>query len=245
MLAHTFRPFLLDASEEGVTAADVIPDSGPWSGDVDGETYCQPTFAEAVTEIEYAIERRLLATLSYGLLLHAAAVADATRQIVLLGPRFAGKTTIAMELVRRGWVYMGDEYVVFDEAGTTLYPFPKSAVLREIVGELPPGTHIDLTGHPEQWSYCMPDNRSSIEPVPVTDLCFIVPNRRAAGRANAQKLPTRATLAELFKSAYDFPGHETVLWPALSTIAVGSRACAFDYSDIEELDVVLEFLGGM
>src|SRR5205807_5395193 len=54
---------------------------------------------------------------------HAAVLGWKGRAVVVPGPSETGKTTLAVELIRRGAVYLSDEYAVFDARGR-VHPFP-------------------------------------------------------------------------------------------------------------------------
>jgi hypothetical protein len=60
---------------------------------------------------------------------HAGAVAVNDEAIVLPGKSFAGKTTLVLELIRRGAAYLSDEYAVFDGMGL-VHPYPKPLSVR-------------------------------------------------------------------------------------------------------------------
>jgi hypothetical protein len=60
---------------------------------------------------------------------HAAVVAWKGRAILLPGKSFSGKTTLTLELVRRGATYYSDEYAIIDESGL-VHSFLKDLSLR-------------------------------------------------------------------------------------------------------------------
>ena len=62
--------------------------------------------------------------------LHAGVIAWKDKAIVLPGQSLDGKTTLVLELVKKGAVYYSDEYAVLDEGGF-VYPFPKMLSLRK------------------------------------------------------------------------------------------------------------------
>jgi hypothetical protein len=242
--AHTFQPFIIAQSAQTATAAAGEPQPAAWSAEVAGQRFSQPTFVKAATEIEYAIDTQLLTTLSYSVVLHGAAVSRGGHQIVMLGAPFSGKTTLALELVRRGYTFLGDEYVVFDKHASALQPFPKSAFMREIVGQLPAGAQLDLAVLPQDWWYFLPDDRAPSMPMTLSDLCFVLPTHRSTGDAHTRRLRRGEILAQLISSVHHFHGHEAAVWPILASLAQNSRALAFEYSDLAYLDHVLAELDG-
>jgi hypothetical protein len=61
--------------------------------------------------------------------IHAAVVSWQERTILIPGHSFAGKTTLAAELVRQGAPYYSDEYAVLDASGN-VRPFTRKLMLR-------------------------------------------------------------------------------------------------------------------
>ena len=57
--------------------------------------------------------------------LHAAVVVCNGRALLLMGEAWAGKTTIALELIKRGWDYFSDDLAVIDRASLDVRPVPK------------------------------------------------------------------------------------------------------------------------
>jgi len=66
--------------------------------------------------------------------IHAGVVGWQGKAIVIPGSSFAGKTTLVVELVKRGAVYYSDEYAVLDENGL-VYPYPKKLSIRGIIDD--------------------------------------------------------------------------------------------------------------
>ena len=74
---------------------------------------------------------------------HAAVVGSNGRAVVLPGRSQTGKTTLVAELVRRGALYLSDEFAVFDAQGR-VHPFPRPLGIRER-GKLRP-TEVEALG---------------------------------------------------------------------------------------------------
>lgn len=62
--------------------------------------------------------------------LHAGVIAWKDKAVVLPGQSLDGKTTLVLELVKKGAIYYSDEYAVLDEEGF-VHPFPKMLSVRE------------------------------------------------------------------------------------------------------------------
>ena len=64
--------------------------------------------------------------------LHAAAVARGDDCVLVVGPSYAGKTTISLGLVRQGWSYVCDDVALLDEG--RVLPFPRPIGVRNVTG---------------------------------------------------------------------------------------------------------------
>jgi hypothetical protein len=76
------------------------------------------------------------------LAMHAGALADRGRALVLAGPSGCGKTTLTLGLVRAGLGFLSDELAVLDPATVTVLPYRRSAHVRpstlDLIPELEP-----------------------------------------------------------------------------------------------------------
>ncbi len=74
-------------------------------------------------------------------LIHAGVVAHQGQGLILAADSTHGKTTLVLELVRRGFLFLSDEMAALGRADRQVYPFPRSLRLR-------PGT-LELAGFPQ------------------------------------------------------------------------------------------------
>ncbi|MBV8151581.1 MAG: hypothetical protein JO101_06790 [Candidatus Eremiobacteraeota bacterium] len=63
--------------------------------------------------------------------LYAAGVARGDAAIALAAPSGTGKTTLTLELIRRGWQTYGDEFLLLERATNVVHPFPQAFTIRE------------------------------------------------------------------------------------------------------------------
>lgn len=75
------------------------------------------------------------------LLIHAGVVSKGGKGVILAADAMHGKTTLVLELVRRGFKFLSDEMAAFGRADRQVYPFPRSLRVRR-------GT-LELAGFPE------------------------------------------------------------------------------------------------
>lgn len=81
------------------------------------------------------------------LALHAAGLATAGRAVILPAPSGAGKTTLALALLARGWDFLTDELVLIDPRGAVT-PCPRALRLRAPTPALIPGLRRWVRLHP-------------------------------------------------------------------------------------------------
>jgi len=65
------------------------------------------------------------------LVLHGGAVAHGDEGIIVAGPAFAGKSTLVLELVKRGHTFLSDDAAPIDRATGRLLPFPRAVGIRK------------------------------------------------------------------------------------------------------------------
>jgi hypothetical protein len=66
--------------------------------------------------------------------LHAGVVGWEGKALIIPGKSFSGKTTLVAEFVKRGFLYLSDEYAVIDKQGL-IHPFPKKLSVRGIIDD--------------------------------------------------------------------------------------------------------------
>ena len=98
--------------------------------EVDGSTEVLRSSLPAGHDFEEWVFARLLDTSRRFLLVHAAAAACKGRGLMVVGPTFAGKTTLAVGLADSGLEYYSDELAPIERHGGVLYPFRRAAAVR-------------------------------------------------------------------------------------------------------------------
>jgi hypothetical protein len=81
-------------------------------------------------DLEDRMTQRLLEESRDFLLVHAAALARNGRGVILVGPPFAGKTTLALGLVERGLEFYSDDLAPLLRGQGVLYPYRRAAAIR-------------------------------------------------------------------------------------------------------------------
>jgi hypothetical protein len=87
-----------------------------------------PTFFECYsTDL---IMKEILSRVQSHFLIHAAVVARGERGVLISADSGHGKTTLALELVRRGFHYFSDEFAALGRVDKKIHPVPRSLHLR-------------------------------------------------------------------------------------------------------------------
>lgn len=93
----------------------------------------------AVLHVEYDSLEWLLHNCTDAIVVHAALLSKNGKGVVIVGPSFAGKSTLATGLWRNGWSLMSDDLVFIDTLARSAEPAPRRVSLRagskELVGE--------------------------------------------------------------------------------------------------------------
>lgn len=119
------------------------PDN-PWGKPtliLDGRVLTLPTARVPVGYIYESILNTIVARIRSHFLIHAGVVAANEQGIILCGDSGHGKTTLTLELIRRGFTFLSDEMAAISRKDGRVHPFPRSLRLR-------PGT-LELAGFPE------------------------------------------------------------------------------------------------
>jgi hypothetical protein len=164
--------------------------------------------------------------------------------VILAGPSGAGKTTIALECVRRGFRYLGDEFVTLGATGAALHPFPRAANLKRPSPGLPAGRLLEVQEDGHYCGFFLPDHHSDLQRVPLTSPWIVFLERQDEAVVGARRLPRGEVLARLLCSTFQLLGQEAAVWPSVSGLAVRARACSLVHEDAEaHLDLALSLLG--
>ena len=124
---------------------------------------------------------------------HAAALERRGGALLLVGPPGAGKSTLALALVRHGFGYLGEEFAIVCPNTLEALPFPKALCIKdtEMAMVSAPDPHFEVIPYPPDFApryagavCCLP--RKEIVPAPGTRFpvrwVFFLLDRGATGR---------------------------------------------------------------
>ena len=241
-IIHTYRSFVVGDEDARMLSLDGASDGDGWRASVDGREFVFDEFDFALGMLVDVIDRRLLGAVAGCLLLHAAVVSDDEKSILVVGPSGAGKTTVALELTRRGMRYIADEFTAIEPGGTVIRPFPRSAI-RKFDGPTPQGTNLQIPQEDGFRAHMLPDNRSDLAAHSVQSWRIIFPRHQNDAVPAAQLLTAAQCCARLMPSIFGFEGREKELLPTLADVVVGSRVCELNYREVAtDLDLALNIL---
>lgn len=123
-------PYLAHAAEQEfpLTAravVDVVRTGAAYR--IDGAGFAsehEASLAGAVERLSARLHEAALAALPGHVRIHAASVMHAGRLVLLVGPKRAGKTTLAVHLLLEGFDVVGDELVLLEHGVAVPYPRP-------------------------------------------------------------------------------------------------------------------------
>jgi hypothetical protein len=125
---------------------------------------------------------------------HAGAVGDGNRAIVIPGLSFSGKTTLVRALVEAGAAYYSDEFAVLDEAGL-VHPYPRRLSVRQLlVGESTTITEPVVSTPVERLG-----GLAGVEPIPVG--MVVVTHYRPGAEWHPREISGAARALALMKHA--------------------------------------------
>lgn len=122
LVRHDLGSFVTAPPEAGAAG----PDRAEWDADggrADRALPAEQRFAR--------VFEALLDQVSAFAVLHAGAVAHAGRAWLLAGPSGAGKTTLTLALLERGFPLLSDDFAPLELSSGLVHPFPKSLGVRE------------------------------------------------------------------------------------------------------------------
>lgn len=163
---------------------------------------CAPLLANGAGWLRFLLDTTLVSTalLRGCTAVHASAVAGPAGAVVFLGPAGAGKTTIAAELVRRGYSLVSDDVVVIEGAGEDAVVSPGPALMNLPASSFwSAGSLGRVLGSFDEELWTEIDSRVD-SPVPLAALVLI--DRDADGPSSCR--PTDASALDLLPHARGF-----------------------------------------
>ena len=127
-----WAPFANESSYSGADAIEIIERDGSWVATCHWNSeLVQPDPWLMANEIRHLMVERALDEASGVVGVHAAVLGKQEKLILIAGPSGAGKTTLTLELMARGWNYLSDDVAPVSEDGLVL-AFPKPLGIKDV-----------------------------------------------------------------------------------------------------------------
>jgi len=158
--------------------------------------------------------------------IHAGVVGWKGRGIIIPGTSYSGKTSLTVELIRRGATYYSDEYAIIDRQGLVA-PFPKTLSIR---GGVNAYTQVEYPL--ETFSATL-----GTEKIPIA--IVLVSKYVPRARWNPKDLALGEGIIELLKNTVSARTNPSLVLPTLSSLGAQAR---FVRSDRGEASKVVDWL---
>ncbi len=234
-LSFIYRPFLTSSPPTVVNLVDADL-SGLWNGRVDGEDFSFKSLLYAVVLVEDTIADRLMRPQEFEVQIHASGARDDKNCYFLIGVSGSGKSTTALEMTRRGFSYLGDEFLNIKDG--MVYPFPRAAI-QKFDGPKPKGARLMIPSESHYRDYCLPENLSDLAPFPLEHYKLVFPRLANDEQAQVHRLSTGDACAKLMRSVFGIEEQLRDMWPLVAKVA--SNADSFEFI-INDVNVDLELL---
>jgi hypothetical protein len=171
------------------------------------------------------------------LALHAGAVADGGRAILLPGPPESGKTTLVGALVQGGAGYLSDEAALVDMVTGRLHPYPRALTMDggsvAALG-IHPAVLPDFHDYPGLQYHVRPHDlrgRCLSGPVPVGLVVF--PRFREGSPTRLDRVSRAAALCRMAENSFNFGRVGSAGLRALDHVVRTSACYALEYGDVQ------------
>jgi hypothetical protein len=207
--------------------------------EVGGRTIRVPSPDQLVHYAHLVLINAAAALQSDAVVLHSGAVTCGGRAVLLVGHSGRGKTTLTLELVRRGWGFLSDDFAALDARGA-VHPLPRRVNLTDeslaLLGLRPPEGTVRLAtfAGKRKWMIDVEDlfPGSLAEATPVGAVVLLGPTPRSGADAGISGTPCMVPVTwrvQVDHCPADFAGALAAL-PGVTGVvrADADEAIAFD-----------------
>ncbi len=203
LLAQLWGPFLCPETDTRGDRIHIWTEGEQWKVDFFGEwtNFATDPWSLAAA-VRNAIVQRAEKRRKGGIPLHAGGVSRGDELVLISGPAGFGKTTLIMELLKRGWDYFSDDLALIDPDSGLVQPFPKPL---QIKGAAAWNEHRALWA-PPSWlpppraSYLIPPSAFSVAEAPLAAARLVFPVFRPGVRTELRPLGTAESLARCLQN---------------------------------------------
>lgn len=161
--------------------------------------------------------------------LHAGCAASPQGAIVLPGSWGRGKSTLVLELCKRGWSFLSDDIVPFDPATGQAVPFPGTPQVRHGSQQI---LSRDQLGSLSKSAVAIDAAKVALGPRPVSMIVF--PHFMPEAKTQLEPMSPARTVGELLENCLSFQNNSDATIEALCALVEGLPACRLHFSDAAE-----------
>ena len=183
------------------------------------------------------------------LLLHAGAVEQQGRALLLSGESGAGKSTLSALLGERGWRFLGDEFALVEPETGLLHPFPRAVSLKNESLALFDGVGAErlgplLIGTPKGTIRHLRPTAEAIAAMdaPARPALVLFPRFAADAAAGARRMGPAELFMRLTQASTNYVALGRRGFDALTRLCREAPAAAIDYASSEEALALVEQL---
>lgn len=132
LVARLWEPFVCEAVTEAALSLDVTEQGSEWlMTTFSGASTINPDPWVVLHQLRNITSQHALIRSDDVIGLHGSVLSRDGFTLVLSGPAMAGKSTLMVELLARGWSYVSDDLAPIDKADGRILSFPKPINLRD------------------------------------------------------------------------------------------------------------------
>jgi hypothetical protein len=197
------------------------------------------TLGTAVGWVAWKSSLEALETTDRFLALHAGAVANGDRAILLPAPPDSGKTTLTAALVRAGFRYLSDEAALLDPSSGEVHPFPRALAMdassMRVLGvngvNGAPGAIHHLT---------VGDLGGTLASTPCRVWAVVFPTYRPGAQDRLEPVGRAETVVALAENAFNAARFGAGGVRLLADVVAGARCARLTMDDIDEAVATVE-----
>jgi hypothetical protein len=130
-VSYAYRRFEVDRFEGAADAEVTLRLTDPETLQLDDLAIPIVPGLDLAAQFDHHLQTALMDAVGSCVVLHAAALTDgAGRGVILAGPSAHGKSSLALELARRGHGFLSDDLAPFEIERATILPYPRAVAVR-------------------------------------------------------------------------------------------------------------------
>ncbi len=161
--------------------------------------------------------------------LHAGCAAGDAGAVVLPGQWGRGKSTLTMELCKKGMSFLSDDIVPLDPYNRQAVPFPNTPQVRDKSSKTLSRSEVTYLS-----KTAIPISREQVSKVAHTVSVVVFPHFREGADAKLSKLPPAQAVGQLLENCLSFPVNSDQTIQALCSMVENIEAYTLDFSDPSE-----------